>query len=97
MKKLREAIQSIIQDDALYKRRDLPGDVDDPVQGSCDSSCSCQSCSQDRDFVTPKYALYSLIGDAIDIYDEMESDDFRDNEKNDRIMRLAEIIKSMKH
>jgi len=96
MTSIREVIRAIIQDDALYKRRDLPGDLDEPKPSSCEKSCACQSCSQNDDFVTPKHALYSMIGDAISIYDDMEGDRFHDDEKNESIIRIAERIRSMK-
>lgn len=97
MKNLREVIRQIIRDDALYKRKDLPGDVDEPDPESGDCSCGCGSCEDKEDFVTPKYALYSLIGDAIKIYDDMENDVFDDDEKNETIMMLAGKIRGMSH
>lgn len=110
MKSLRETIRAIIRDDALYRRRDLPGDLDDPVMHGPDCGCQmcqtdyhdddscgcgCEKCQKSDDFVNPKYALYSLIGDAISIYDNMEGDMFDDDEMNDSIMSVAEKIRSM--
>ena len=95
MQSIREVIRAILRDDALYKRKDLPGDVDDPPS-SCGCKGSCDSCSGE-DYVTPKYALYSMIGDAISIYDEMESDEFGDDEVNDLILSTAQRIRSLKH
>ena len=92
MTNIREVIRAIIQDDALYKRKDLPGDVDDPDH---DCDCGCESCSGNDDFVTPKYALYSMIGDAISVYDSMDDDGFEDEEMNDVIMRIAENFRSI--
>ena len=96
MKNLREAIRAIIQDDALYKRKDLPGDVDDPSEEEhCD--CGCEQCmGRSEDFVNPKYALYSLIGDAIEIYDSMESDNTDDESVDEIIMNIANEIRSLK-
>lgn len=96
MTNLREAIRAIIQDDALYKRNDLPGDVDDPAPES-DCNCGCSKCAGKEDYITPKYALYSMIGDAISIYDEMEDEDFGDDELNEMIMSMAEAIHHLKN
>jgi hypothetical protein len=97
IKELRNIIRSVIQDDALYKRRDLPGDLDDPVAGEeCDSDCDCDDCSGKEDYVTPKYALYSMIESAIDIYDRMEDESFEDDMMNQKIFKIAEIIHRMK-
>jgi hypothetical protein len=46
--------------------------------------------------VTPKYALYSMIGDAINIYDQMDNDEFDDEEMNHMIMEMAAEIRKMK-
>lgn len=95
MKALREAIRAMIQDDALYKRRDLPGDIDDPEPAG-DCGCGCNSCKEKQeDYVTPKYALYSMIGDAINLYDQMDRDDFENEEMNEAIMEIAEQIRRM--
>lgn len=95
MRTVREAIRAIIQDDALYKRRDLPGDVDDPDDdGHC--GCGCNSCSGENDYVKPRYALYSMIGDAIEIYDSMENDEFEDDNFNSIIMKVADTVRKMK-
>jgi hypothetical protein len=98
MKALREAIRSMIQDDALYKRKDLPGDVDEPESESdCGCDCDCDTCSGDsEDYVTPKYALYSMIGDAINLYDSMENDELEDDEMNEMILDMADAIRNMK-
>lgn len=92
MKRIREAIRAIIQDDALYKRKDLPGDVDDPDD---ECGCGCEDCAGDSDFVTPKYALYTMIGDAISLYDSMEDEAFEEDEINDTIVRIAEDFRSI--
>lgn len=92
MKTIREAIRAIIRDDALYRRKDLPGDVDDPEE---DCGCGCEMCAGKGEFVTPKYALYSMIGDAISVYDGMEDDEFEDDEMNHAVMRIAEDFKSI--
>jgi hypothetical protein len=90
MKNVRHAIRSILADDALYRREDIPGDVDDPP----DSGCGCKSeCHCEEDFVTPKYALYSLIGDAIRMYDQMESESTGNPEIDDLIVNIAREIK----
>lgn len=91
MRNLREAIRAIIRDDALYKRKDLPGDADEP-EPEQDCNCGCSACSGKDDYVTPKYALYSMIGDAISVYDKMDGDSFDDDEENELIMRMAEVI-----
>jgi hypothetical protein len=97
MKTLREAIRAVLADDALYKRRDLPGDVDDPPS-DCGCGGGCDHChDDDNDLVNPKYALYTMIGDAISIYDDMEADEFEDEEKNDAIMRMAETIRNFRN
>lgn len=117
MKSLRETIRAIIKDDALYRRRDLPGDVDDPQHPgefcscmSCQSvyhnspkdetqsgcGCGCEECQESEDFVNPKYALYTMIGDAIGMYDGMEGDVFEDERMNSAIMRIAQTIRGMK-
>ena len=96
MKTIREMIRSIIKDDALYRRKDLPGDLDDPEPSSCGGDCECDHCKSDEDFVTPKYALYSMIGDAIEVYDSMEDDQFDDEEINGEILRLAIAFRQMK-
>jgi hypothetical protein len=116
MKSLRETIRAIIKDDALYRRRDLPGDVDDPQHpgqfcscSSCqavylqtsdedheDCDCGCEKCQKNDDLVNPKYALYTMIGDAIGMYDDMEDDVFEDDQMNDAIMRIAQTIRGMK-
>ena len=95
MKNLREVIRQIIKDDALYKRKDLPGDIDDPDHEAGDCNCGCGTCSGKDDYVTPKYALYTMIGDAIEMYDGMESDMFDDEERNEMIMVLADKIKNL--
>ena len=97
MKTLREAIRAMIQDDALYKRKDLPGDLDDPEPAeNCGGDCDCDSCSDSSDdYVTPKYALYSMIGDAINLYDGMENDELEDNEMNEMILDIADAIRNM--
>lgn len=96
MKTLREAIRAMIQDDALYKRKDLPGDLDDPEPEE-DCNCGCGSCSDNSsDYVTPKYALYSMIGDAINLYDNMENDELEDDEMNEMILDIADAIRNMK-
>lgn len=105
MKLIRELIRSILKDDALYRRRDLPGDLDDPHMGHGDTEdmdheecdCGCDSCSDDEDdYVTPKYALYSAIGDAISVYDDMEDESLGDDEADATIMRVAEEIRRIK-
>ena len=96
MRTVREAIRAIIQDDALYRRKDLPGDVDDPIHDNGDCNCGCEKCSGEEDYVTPKYALYSMIGDAIEVYDDMEDDEFDDDEANQLVMKIAETIRAMK-
>ena len=96
MKEIRDAIRAIIQDDALYKRRDLPGDLDDPEEDDCECDCDCDDCSDSEDYVTPKYALYSLIESAIDIYDRMDDESFEDETMNQKIFKIAEIIRRMK-
>lgn len=94
----------MLSDDALYRHRELPGDIDDPPEsyeyhdhdeeGDCD--CGCDSCSHNsEDYVTPKYALYSAIGDAIHVYDGMEDEEFGD-ETDDIIMKIAEEIRRIK-
>lgn len=93
MSNLRETIRAIIQDDALYRRKDIPGDIDDPV---CDSGCNCQKCADTPDYVTPKYALYSLIGDAIGMYDQMPEESFDDDQINDTIFEIADFFHSIK-
>lgn len=96
MRSLREVIRSIIQDDALYRRLDLPGDIDDPEEEEC--GCGCEKCQkEDEDFITPKYALYSLIGDAIQMYDSMEDDSMGDEETNQLIFSIASTIRDMKN
>ena len=101
MQLIRELIQSILADDALYRRRDLSGDLDDPPEAhqedDDDFGCGCNDCGGGggEDYVTPKYALYSAIGDAIDVYDNMEDDEFGD-EADDIIMRIAEDIRKIK-
>lgn len=95
MKALREAIRDMLQDDALYKRKDLPGDVDDPEPEE-ECNCGCNSCSgSSEDYVTPKYALYSMISDAIQLYDQMDEDAFEDDEMNESIMEIADQIRRM--
>jgi hypothetical protein len=100
MHEIRKIIRSIIQDDALYRRKDLPGDLDDPVEDDdtdeCDPDCDCDDCSSTEDYVTPKYALYSLIQNAIDIYDRMEDEAFADDDANETIIKIANIIHRMK-
>lgn len=98
MRSLREAIRSIIKDDALYRRLDLPGDVDDPPeQGDCGHDCECEDCKdEEEDFVTPKYALYTLIGDAIDVYDSMENDDTGNEEVDEIIVSAAKLLRSIR-
>jgi hypothetical protein len=96
MKEIRNAIRAIIQDDALYKRRDLPGDLDDPESAECGCDCDCDDCTDEEDYVTPKYALYSLIQDAIDIYDRMDDEAFSDDDTNQKIFKLAKIVRKMK-
>ena len=98
MKSLREAVRAMLQDDALYTRRDLPGDADDPTdEDECDCGCnSCNHSDEEDDYVTPKYALYSMIGDAINIYDQMDDDEFDDEEMNHMIMEMAAEIRKMK-
>ena len=93
MKNVRQAIRSILADDALYRREDLPGDVDDPPAGGCGCKAECQC---EEDYVTPKYALYSLIGDAIKIYDEMESESTGNPEIDDLIIDLAHELKRIR-
>ena len=89
----------MLADDAIYRRRDLPGDLDDPPEAhehdddECD--CGCGHCSDSDDYVTPKYALYSAIGDAIDVYDNMEDDEFGD-ETDHVILKIAEDIRKIK-
>jgi hypothetical protein len=96
MKTLREAIRAMIQDDALYKRKDLPGDLDD-TESEEDCNCGCDTCNDSsNDYVTPKYALYSMIGDAINLYDNMENDELEDNEMNEMILDIADAIRNMK-
>lgn len=112
MKSLRETIRAILRDDALYRRKDLPGDLDDPMihgeyctcqicqQGEHqdspeDCGCGCEKCQKGSDFVNPKYALYSLIGDAISIYDSMDDEKFDDDEMNHSVMSAAAQIRSM--
>ena len=106
MKLIRELIRTILKDDALYHRRDLPGDLDDPPDLNHDElpdnheecDCGCDSCSSDDedDYVTPKYALYSAIGDAISVYDDMEDESLGDDESDAVIMRMAEEIRRIK-
>jgi hypothetical protein len=109
MKLIRELIRSILSDDALYRRRDLPGDLDDPPEiydtphddeDESDCGCGCGNCDDthddEDDYVTPKYALYSAIGDAISVYDDMEDESFGDDEADAAIMRVAEEIKRIK-
>ena len=100
MQLIRELIRSMLADDAIYRRRDLPGDLDDPPEmhhdhddEECD--CGCEQCSGGDDYVTPKYALYSAIGDAIDVYDNMEDDEFGD-ETDHVILKIAEDIRKIK-
>jgi hypothetical protein len=99
MQLIRELIQSILADDAIYRRRDLPGDLDDPPESHHDEDhecdCGCNDCDGGEDYVTPKYALYSAIGDAIDVYDNMDDDEFGD-ESDDIIMKIAEDIRKIK-
>lgn len=96
MRNLRETIRAIIQDDALYRRKDLPGDVDDPPEED-HRDCGCEMCSsKSDDFVNPRYALYSMIGDAIEIYDSMESDDTGDESVDEMIMRIANEMRGLK-
>ena len=96
MKNLRETIRAIIQDDALYKRKDLPGDVDDPPEGMHYRDCGCLTCSGGEDFVKPRYALYSMIGDAIHLYDSMDSDDTGDADLDDMIISIANKMRGLK-
>jgi len=100
MQLIRELIRSILADDAIYRRQDLPGDLDDPPEmhhhddnDECD--CGCEQCSGGDDYVTPKYALYSAIGNAIDVYDSMEDDEFGDD-TDDVILKIAEDIRKIK-
>lgn len=99
MKDLKEMIRQIIRDDALYRRKDLPGDIDDPEdehdKGDC--ACGCGTCASTEDYVTPKYALYSMIGDAIQMYDQMENDEFDDDEINELILSIAREFRSISH
>ena len=97
MRSVREAIRSILRDDALYRRKDLPGDVDDPPeQGGCGCGGECQKCSGQEDFVTPRYALYSMIGDAIDMYDSLQEDSTGSQDVDDVIMEMAKTIRKIK-
>lgn len=92
MKELREIIRAIISDDALYRRNDIPGDVDDPVVPSCGCSdvCSCNS-----DYETPKYALFNMIGNAIKIYDAMPGEETGDQARDREIVNISKSIKRL--
>jgi hypothetical protein len=92
MRTLREIIQSIISDDALYRRKDIPGDVDDPPGADC--GCK-ETCSCNDEHLTPKYALYNLIGDAIRIYDAMEGDETGIPDLDKEIIEIGKSIKRM--
>lgn len=97
MRSVREAIRAILMDDALYKRKDLPGDVDDPPEESgCGCGGQCQSCSDQEDFVTPKYALYTMIGDAIEMYDSLQGESLESDSADRAILEMAKNIRSMK-
>ena len=93
---LREAVREIISDDALFRQREIPGDADEPTS-DCGGDCGCETCSGGEDYVTPKYALYSMIGDAIGLYDDMDDDAFDDDEENELIMKIAEVIRRLKN
>lgn len=109
MRSIREMVRSILKDDALYRRKDLPGDLDDPpdhggcgcedsceCDDGCGCDCGCSSCAGGEDFVTPKYALYSMIGDAIALYDMMESDSTGNSEIDDMIVSTAHAFRRLR-
>jgi hypothetical protein len=95
MQNIREIIRKILSDDAIYRRKDLPGDIDDPpATGGCGCSGSCKC---DDDFVTARYALFSLIREAIDLYDGMSGDETGIPELDEKIVEMARAIKKLRN
>jgi|GEM_PF-4992357 len=108
MRSIREMVRSILKDDALYARRDLPGDVDDQIDHEdcgcsnvcncnkgCGCDCGCDNYAGDENYVTPKYALYSMIGEAISLYDRMDEDSTGDKSIDDLIVSTAHMFRKL--
>jgi hypothetical protein len=73
----------ILNDDALFHQREIPGDADD-----------FESRSQ-TDPGEARHALYVCINELIDLYDQIEESEY-DAQMSDKIIDLMEVIEALK-
>ena len=77
----------LITDDVLFKKH--------TTSVKCNDTCKCDNCNKSNNFATTKYALYSSIRDAINIYDRLENEHFDDSEINESIIKMVKQMRKL--
>lgn len=99
---LRE-MSSILNDDALYTQREIPGDADEEMAASScgcqkkiekerkERSCGCKKGSQINTMMF-KRNLYDMIDDVISLYDRYDDADDVSSDIVEKISRISDDI-----
>lgn len=100
-------MSSILNDDALYTQREIPGNADEEMAASScgcqkkiekerkERSCGCKKGSQINTMMF-KRNLYDMIDDVISLYDHYDDADDVSNDIVEKIARISDDIASLR-
>lgn len=91
---------NIIQDDALFTQREIPGDADESMKSGCGCSmskavkkpCGCNARRSSIDTMMFKRGLYDMINNTIAIYDAYDDVDQVSSDLLEKISKLSKDI-----